>query len=248
MALKITILSLFFLFLLNVDLWAQTEVNEDDTLQSVSVESARKKRDSVPPPPMQFEEVKARFEQLRYKKGDLEDLEEMQKRKNALDTLISNASWLVRWKSWSEKKEDGATQSEKLAFQIRQSSAVLKYDMTDQGEKIGIEAMDKFLKITVKDIFLDDGKKVNTELLDYFKKNLFYSRKPYNTNCERGIGRWLGDLRKDIDRRLNCRGYAQGLGDDFLLWILKTESTNQTVAVITDKNIDRKSYGVIIVW
>jgi hypothetical protein len=95
-----------------------------------------------------------------------------------------------------EKMKKELAPVEKLSNLIRTEWAKLDTRLQTQTDKAGADASKSFETLTLEQIYDPATKEVKMEVIDYYKENLFYSKKPYTINCKSGVGT---NLLKDID-------------------------------------------------
>lgn len=95
-----------------------------------------------------------------------------------------------------EKMKKELAPVEKLSNLIRTAWAKLDTRLQTQTDKAGADASKSFETLTFEQIYNPTTKEVKMEVIDYYKENLFYSKKPYTINCNGGVG---ANLLKDID-------------------------------------------------
>lgn len=230
-------------------------------------------RDSVAPPPMSEEQIKAAFETLKLSDEqvgvimnkanqkynpiieDKETYKSIKRRYEKLLDLREKASWLVKRTEWELSGEEDRSGIEKIlktVYKVRQHCAWIEYELDAYQKKEGENVMKRFSSLTLEQVFNRQTQKVDTTLLAEIKENIFFSKKPYNVNCgASGIGGILKKLqKKDLNPKSACTGYVVSLGNDFNLMILKVldKKEYKIITIILDKNIESSTYGPIYVF
>ncbi len=208
----------------------------------------RNPRDSVPPAPMSHEELKTALSSKKYQRGELEEYEEMKRRLEELRDLRDKSAWLVKQQRW-ELDDAALKKSMETAFNIRKSYGILENEIREIEEAKGKAAMHKFRHLVVDNIYDVASRRVNRELLDELKTNLFFAKDAPQILCEGGVGRILGHLKGKIEGAQGCRGYISSLSNspEFNLIIMQLDDGTR-LAVILDKNADSDSHGVLGVF
>jgi hypothetical protein len=267
MKIKLFVFALFFFGCFS-RLWAQEEAPKDSTEQaSQTIEAVEESpsmsradsiraekrrlahlRDSVAMPPMSVEELKTAFQPLRYEADRLRDYDEMKKRLADLEKLRNMGSWIVKRLVW-EGAKDAEKKAMRISYDIRKSCAILSNEVTILEENKGKSAMLKFKSLSLNDIYNEKTQQTNLELLNELKTNLFFSKQKPNIISQGGVGKLVNPdmLEKGIHPHAACKGYSTTLGADFNLMILRL-SDGKTIAVISDKNADSKTFGTIRVF
>ncbi len=147
--------------------------------------------------------------------------------------------------------------TEKLANIIRTEWAKLNTRIQTETDKAGEEAMKSFEKLNLADVYDVDTKQPNMATIDYYKENLFYSKKPYQINCKGGAGATLlkGIALGTGQNIQGCIGYVSSLNKHLMYNLIMIKLADGSVkAVLWGKNNekttteDQYKAGAVIVF
>lgn len=132
--------------------------------------------------------------------------------------------------------------TEKLATIIRTEWAKLHTRIQVETDKAGEDAIKSFEKLTLDQVYNTQTKEPNMATIDYYKENLFYSKKPYNINCKGGAG---ANLLKGIalgtgQNIQGCIGYVSSLNRNEMYSLIIVKLTDGSVkAILWGKNNEK---------
>jgi hypothetical protein len=182
---------------------------------------------------------------------DSEDLEMKKSNAQAATGKLSQAE-----QEYAKMKKELAPK-EKLAGLIRAEWAKLNNRILTQTETAGVDATKSFETLTLEQIYDVATKQPKLEVIQYFKDNLFYSKKPPQINCKSGAGaNWLKGI--PIDEKIKqqgCLGYVSSLNKNEMYNFVVIKLLDGTVyAILWGKNNeaatkeDEYKAGAIKVW
>lgn len=143
-----------------------------------------------------------------------------------------------------EKMRKETEPTEKLANIIRTEWAKLNTRIQTDTDKAGESAIKSFETLTLEQVYDVTTKQPNLETINYYKENLFYSKKPYTINCRSGAGATLLkgiELEKGQNLQ-GCIGYVSSLNKHAMYNFIIIKLTDGTIkAILWGKNNEKTS-------
>jgi hypothetical protein len=129
--------------------------------------------------------------------------------------------------------------TEKLANIIRTEWAKLNTRIQTETDVAGESAIKSFEALPLEKVYDVATKTPNMETINYYKENLFYSKKPYTINCRSGAGATIlkGASLKTGQNLQGCIGYISSLNKSEMYSLIIVKLADGTIkAILWGKN------------
>jgi hypothetical protein len=143
-----------------------------------------------------------------------------------------------------EKMRKETEPTEKLANIIRTEWAKLHTRIQTETDKAGEGAAKSFETLTLEQVYDVATKTPKMEIINYYKENLFYSKKPYQINCKSGAGATLlkGMVLEKGQNLQGCIGYISSLNKNEMYNLIIIQLTDGSIkAILWGKNNEPKT-------